>query len=74
MFFYTGCRWFEVPKIYGTKSTVHRLHLKFSKDGVYNKIFEILLFEGYEMGKINLSSSFVDTKDIPAKKRGLIGF
>ena len=64
----TGCRWSEVPKKYGSKSTVHRLHLKMSKDGIYDKIFEVLLTEGYEMNKIDLSLSFVDTKDIPAKK------
>jgi putative transposase len=39
-----------------------------SKEGVYDKIFAILLSEGYETGKIDLSLSFVDTKDIPAKK------
>ena len=65
---YTGCRWVEVPIKYGAKSTVHRLHLKLSKEGVYDKIFAILLSEGYEMGKIDLSLSFIDTKDIPAKK------
>jgi len=35
---------------------------------IYDKIFAILLSEGYESGKIDLSPSFVDTKDIPAKK------
>ena len=49
------------------KSTVHRLHLKLF-EGVYNKIFAILLSEGYKTGKIDLSLSFVDTKDIHAKK------
>ena len=50
------------------KSTVHRLYLKLSKECVYDKIFAVLLSEGYESGKIDLSLSFVDTKDIPAKK------
>jgi len=50
------------------KSTVHRLHLKLSKEGVYDKIFAILLSEGYESWKIDLSLSFVDTKYISAKK------
>lgn len=65
---HTGCRWSEVPKTYGSKSTIHRLHLKMSKEGIYKKIFEILLSEGYEINKIDLSATFVDTKDIPAKK------
>lgn len=65
---YTGCRWDEVPKKYGAKSTVHRLHLKLAKEGKYKRIVDILLSEGYETGAIDLSLSFVDTKDIPAKK------
>jgi hypothetical protein len=39
-----------------------------SKNSVYEKIFEILLSEGYETGEINLSLIFMDTKNIPAKK------
>jgi len=30
---YTGCRWDEVPKKYGDRSTVHRSHLKLAKEG-----------------------------------------
>ncbi len=64
------CRFFDAPNTpcLRAKSTVHRLHLKLSKEGVYDKIFVILLSEGYETGKIDLSRSFVDTKDGPAKK------
>ncbi len=65
---YTGCKWVEVSKKQGAKSTVHRLHFKLSKEGMHDKIFSILLFEGYKLGKIDLSPSFVDTKDIHAKK------
>ena len=65
---YTGCRWEEVPQKYGAKSTVHRLHLELSKKGVYHEIFSILLSKSYETGKIDLSQTFIDTKDVPAKK------
>jgi len=65
---YTGCRLDEVPKKYGAKSTVHRLHLKLAKEGKYQKILNILLSEGYETGAVDLSLSFIDTRDIPAKK------
>ena len=68
MFFILVVGGWKFPMKYGIKSTAHRLHLKLSKEGVYDKIFAILLSEGYESGKIDLSLSFVDTKDIPAKK------
>jgi putative transposase len=64
----TGCTWADVPKEYGTKSTVHRLHQELSNSGTYEKISDFMLSEGYETGKIDLSSCFTDTKDIPAKK------
>ncbi len=65
---YSGCRWEEVPEKYGAKSTVHRLHLKLAREGVYSKISEILLSDGYYTGKINLEKCLIDTKDILAKK------
>lgn len=64
----TGCTWADVPREYGAKSTVHRLHLELSNSGAYEKISEFMLSKGYETDKIDLSSCFTDTKDIPTKK------
>jgi len=46
---------------------VHRLHLKLDREGKYQKIFNILLSEVYETSAVDLSLSFIDTRDIPAK-------
>lgn len=64
----TGINWSDVPRMYGTKSTVHKLHLELCETGAYQKINEILLTEGYLKGKIDLSCCNIDTKDIVAKK------
>ncbi len=64
----TGCTWHDVPRKYGTKSTVHRYHLELCENGVYQAIFLDLLHSGYEIRKIDLTHCSTDTKDIPAKK------
>ncbi|TAJ44049.1 transposase [Methanofollis fontis] len=66
----TGCTWSDVPKKYGTKSTVHRFHHYLSENGIYQDIFLELLQKGYDLRKVDLSHCFVDTKSIPAKKGG----
>ncbi|WP_011305696.1 transposase [Methanosarcina barkeri] len=64
----TGCTWKDVPRRYGSKSTVHRFLLYLCEHGIYQKIFNELLNKGYDLKKIDFSHCFTDTKDIPAKK------
>ena len=66
----TGCRWSDVPRSYGSKSTIHRLHLELCKTGAYEKIYGALLSYGYKLNKIDISHCSIDTKSIPAKKGG----
>ena len=63
-----GCRWSDVPRNYGSKSTVHRLHLELCKSGAYEKIFSVLRSVGHEFGKLDVRLCSIDTKSIPAKK------
>ncbi len=63
-----GGRWSDVPRIYGAKSTVHRLHLELCESGAYENIFSILRSVGYELNQIDISLCSIDTKSIPAKK------
>jgi transposase len=64
----TGITWSDVPRMYGAKSTIHRLHLELCKSGAYQNINQILIFEGYLSGKIDLSCCSIDTKSVKAKK------
>jgi len=63
----TGCTWSDVPRQYGTKSTVHRFHLYLAEHGIYQDIFLDLLRSMYEIRKIDLIHCSTDTKDILAK-------
>ena len=64
----TGINWMDVPRIYGNKSTIHRLHLELYETGTYAKIFSKMISRGYLDGKLDISCCSIDTKDIPAKK------
>ncbi len=63
----------DVPRIYGNKSTIHRLHLELCRTGVYSKMFNEMVSRGYLNDRLNLSGCNIDAKDIPAKK-GDIGY
>jgi transposase len=63
-----GCRWSDVPRIYGAKSTVHRLHLELCESGAYEEIYSVLRSVRYELNKLDVSLCSIDTKSIPAKK------
>ncbi len=64
----TGINWMDVPRIYGNKSTIHRLHLELCRTGEYSKIFGEMVSRGYLNDQLDLSCCNIDTKDIPAKK------
>jgi len=64
----TGITWMNAPRMYGNKSTIHRLHLELCETGAYEKIFDEMRSRGYLDGKIDLSRCNIDTKDVPAKK------
>jgi len=42
-----GCRWSDVPRIQGAKSTVHRPHLELCKSGTFDEIFRDLRSVGH---------------------------
>jgi transposase len=63
----TGINWCDLPRVYGIKLTVYKLHMELCRTGVYQKINEILLIEGYFKGKIGLFCCNIDTKDVIAK-------
>ncbi len=54
--------------MYGSKSTVHKLHLELCRTGAYQKINDLLRSMGYYKDKIDLSCCNIDTKDVIAKK------
>lgn len=64
----TGCTWHDVPRQYGTKSTVHRFHLYLCDHGIYDAIFAAMRQQGYDLADLDLSCCSIDTTTIPAKK------
>ena len=65
----TGCRWADMPKKYGTKSSAHLRFQKLQQKGVWKKISSDLIKTAHRQNRISLQKVSVDSSSIPAKKR-----
>jgi len=65
----SGCRWEELPKMYGSKSTAHLRLQDWQQKGVWKKILSGIIISAHKQNKINLQYISVDSSSIPAKKR-----
>ena len=64
----TGCTWYDVPRQYGTKSTVHRFHLHLCHHDIYDQICAVMQQQGYDLDDLDLSCCAIDSTTIPAKR------
>ncbi|PJC51179.1 MAG: hypothetical protein CO032_00825 [Nitrosopumilales archaeon CG_4_9_14_0_2_um_filter_34_16] len=64
----TGCRWEEMPKRYGSKSTAHRRLQNWQQKRVWQKILSCAIKSAHQSGRIQLQKISVDSSSIPAKK------
>ena len=67
----TGCRWSEMPKIYGAKSTAHRRLQDWQQNGIWKNILSGAIKHTHKSGKLNLQKISVDSSSIPAKKEAI---
>ena len=44
----TGCRWTEMPQMYGSKSTAHRRLQDWQKKGIWQKILSYAIKSAYK--------------------------
>ena len=66
----TGCRWADLPKRYGDDSTANRRLRRWERIGVWKRIMDALVSEGYGNGKVRLDELSVDSSTIRARKGG----
>ena len=64
----SGCRWAEMPKRYGFKSTANRRLQDWQQKGVWKKMLKCIISSADKSGKINLQKISVDSSSIPSKK------
>ncbi len=64
----TGCRWMDLPKKYGPKSTVHDRLKDWGKKGVWKRIFNTLISRKYVRGELSFDKVSIDSSDVAAKK------
>ena len=65
-----GCRWSEMPKRYGSKSTTHLRLQNWQQKGVWKNILSDAIKSAHQSGKLQLQKISVDSSTISAKKGG----
>lgn len=66
----TGCRWIDMPKRYGDDSTANRRLRRWEKEGVWMRIMDALVDEGYGKGIIEIEELSIDSSTVAARKGG----
>lgn len=64
----TGIPWNDLPKEYGDDSTANKRLRDWERLGVWKRIMDALLSNGYSDGKLNIDKLSIDSDTIPAKK------
>jgi transposase len=66
----TGCRWRDVPREYGTPTTVWRRLKRWDKVGVWERIWRSAFATLDMQGKLDRSMAYLDGSFAPAKTGG----
>lgn len=64
----TGCRWAELPKRYGSKSTAHKRLQDWQRNGTWEKLLREAVRQANRQGRLQLEAISVDSSTVPAKK------
>ena len=64
----TGCRWVDLPRKYGDDSTANRRLRRWGKQGVWKKVMDYLVAEGYSKGIVKMDELSIDSTTIAARK------
>ena len=66
----TGCRWIDIPPMYGDDTTANRRLRRWEKMGVWKRIMDALVNEGYGRGVVRMDELSIDSSTVAARKGG----
>ncbi len=64
----TGCPWSDLPREYGSPTTVWRRLRQWEEAGVWERIWRAMLSTLDAQGKLEWAQAFLDGSFVPAKK------
>jgi len=68
----TGVPWNDLPEEYGDDSTANRRLIRWEREGVWKRVMDALISDGYSDGKLGIENLSIDSDTIPAKKGELL--
>jgi len=66
----TGCRWVDIPKKYGDDSTANRRLRRWEEMGIWKRIMDALIGEGYARRLLEVEELSIDSSTVAARKGG----
>ena len=64
----SGCRWSDMPVVYGSHKTAWRRLKEWEQQGVWERLWRECLNASYEAGEVNLTEVALDSSTVAAKK------
>jgi transposase/quinol monooxygenase YgiN len=64
----TGCRWHDLPDIYGSAVTCWRRFAQWQADGIWEQVWHALLGTLDTQGKLAWAQAFLDSRYVPVKR------
>ncbi len=68
----TGCPWSDLPRQYGSPTTVWRRLRAWEEVGVWEQVWRAMLSTLDAQGKLEWAQAFLDGSFVPAKKGGAL--
>jgi transposase len=65
-----GCRWRDIPDHLPSPATCWRRHMEWSGEGIWERVWQIVLAELDEAGLLDTEELFADATFVPAEKGG----
>lgn len=65
-----SCRWHDLPERYGDPVTCWRRYVQWERDGVWERVWEVLLATLDPVARLAWALAFLDTRFTPPTKRG----
>lgn len=66
----TGCQWNSIPRCYGASSTIHDYFKRWTKSGVFSKLWDLALEEYDELVGVSWAHQSIDSASVKAPLGG----
>jgi len=68
----TGCQWNHIPPVYGSDTTLHRYFLRWTRSGIFDRVWDLLVQECADLRQIQWTKPNGGESDRPPSPPGVV--